>query len=85
MREHLNRGALELALEDWTIRHPPPVTLFFRPKHRRTARIRLVVDFATDIFRRLEAEREQGQPPSAARPDYYYGHYGRASRAARET
>ena len=84
MREHLDRGALELALEDWTIRHPPPVTLFFRPKHRRTARIRLVVDFAADIFRRLEAEREQGQRPSASRPEWYHRSYGRASRAARD-
>jgi DNA-binding transcriptional LysR family regulator len=35
-------------------------------------------------FRRLEAEREQGQPPSGSRPDWYHRQYGRASRAARE-
>jgi LysR family transcriptional regulator, regulator for bpeEF and oprC len=82
MRELVRRGELQTALDDWTIRHPPPVTVFFRPKHRRTARIRLVVDFATDIFRRLEAEREQGVPLPASRPDWYYRQYGRASRAA---
>ena len=81
-REPVRRGELELALDDWTILHPPPVTVFFRPKHRRTARIRLVVDFATDLFRRLEADREQGVALHVSRPDWYFKHYGRASRAA---
>ena len=84
MRDHVRRGDLVTALDDWTVRHPPPVTVFFRPKHRRTARVRLVVDFATDIFRRLEAENEQDVTLPASRPDWYYRHYGRASRAARE-
>ena len=83
MRDHVRTGELRLVLEDWTIRHPPPVTVFFRPKHRRTARIRLVVDFAAEIFHRLQTEREEGLPPSASRPAWYYKSYGRASRAAR--
>lgn len=82
-REHVRRGQLQLVLEDWTARHPPPVSVFFRPKHRRTARVRLVVDFATDIFQRLQAEHEEGLSPTVARPTWYYRSYGRASRAAK--
>lgn len=82
-REHVRSGALQPALEDWVVRHPPPVTLFFRPKHRRTPRVRLFVDFATDLFARLQAEREDGKAPSTSRPAWYYKQYGRSSRAAR--
>jgi LysR family transcriptional regulator, regulator for bpeEF and oprC len=84
MAEHIARGALVPVLDDWTIRHPPPVSVFFRPAHRRTARIRLVVDFVTDLFARLQASREQ-QAMASKRPEWYFKKYGRSSRAARRT
>ena len=81
---HVASGALVPALNDWTIRHPPPVTVFFRPKHRRTPRIRLVVDFVIDTFARLQAEREPDRSAPPRRPDWYFKQYGRSSRAVRE-
>jgi LysR family transcriptional regulator, regulator for bpeEF and oprC len=80
---HVLGGALVPALDDWVVRHPPPVTVFFRPKDRRVARVRLVVDFATEVFQRLQAARESGSPRVASRPDWYYRRWGRASRAGK--
>jgi len=77
-------GRLVPVLQDWNARHAPPVDLFYRAKHRRTPRIRAFVDFAAEVFRRLEAERE-GSPaiPSAERPEYVRKRYGRTSSAVR--
>jgi hypothetical protein len=68
---------------DWHARNAPPVSICFRPKHRRTPRVRAVVEFATEIFVRMAAEREGGKENPATRPAWYDKRYGRASRARR--
>jgi hypothetical protein len=83
MAEHVMRGTLVPVLDDWVVRHPPPVTVFFRPKDRRVARVRLAVDVATDLFQRLQATREVSSERVAPRPEWYYRRYGRSSRALR--
>jgi DNA-binding transcriptional LysR family regulator len=82
-RLFLEAGRLVPVLADWHARNAPPVNVCFRPKHRRTARVRVVVDFATEIFRKLEGEREGVTEAASTRPDWYRKRYGRASRALR--
>ena len=83
VQAHVRLGRLVPALTDWTPLHAPPVSVLFRPKHRRTPRVRAFVEFAEEVFRRLEVEREGGIAAAAQRPEWYGTHYGRASSAAR--
>jgi DNA-binding transcriptional LysR family regulator len=78
----LRSGRLVPVLLDWEAKEAPRFDLLFRPAQRRTPRIRLVIDFITGIFRKLEAEREDGvaQPPSA-RPRWVGRGYRRTSSA----
>jgi LysR family transcriptional regulator, regulator for bpeEF and oprC len=76
-------GSLVPALGDWHGLDAPPVSVVFRPQHRRTPRIRAVIDFVTEIFRRLEAERGEGTVAAAQRPSWYERRSGRASKLAR--
>lgn len=81
---YVRQGRLVPVLQDWIARNAPPVSVFFRPKHRRTSRVRLFVEFAADIFRKLEAERDERVPMgSGERPDWYDKNYARASRGTR--
>lgn len=81
---HERTGHLVPVLQDWNAMHPPPVNLFYRAKHRRTPRIRAFVDFAAEVFRRLEAERIGGiAKASAERPEYLTRRYNRTSSVAR--
>jgi LysR family transcriptional regulator for bpeEF and oprC len=79
----MKQGRLVPVLQDWHGLHAPPVNIAFRPKHRRTPRIRAVVDFITDTFRRLVGEREAGRVAVAERPVWYERRYGRASSSVR--
>lgn len=79
----MRAGQLVPVLQDWEALHAPPANILFRPKHRRTPRIRAFVDFATEVFRRLEAEREEGSVASAQRPGWYERRSGRASTSLR--
>jgi LysR family transcriptional regulator for bpeEF and oprC len=81
-RPYLEAGRLVPVLQDWHARNAPPVNVLFRPKHRRTPRVRILVDFATEVFRRLEAERESAVAVST-RPEWYDKRYARASRSKR--
>lgn len=72
-------GHLAPVLQDWNGLHAPPVTVVFRPKHRRTPRIRAFVDFVAELFRKLEAERGEGAVAAAQRPAWYERRSGRAS------
>ena len=83
VQDQLRLGRLVPALTDWNGLHPPPVTVHFLPKHRRTPRVRAFVDFTTEVFRSLEAERGGGVVAAAQRPEWYGKHYGRASSAPR--
>jgi DNA-binding transcriptional LysR family regulator len=80
---YLKSAQLVPALTDWHARNAPPVSICFRPKHRRTPRVRAVVEFATEVFARTVAEREGGSENPATRPAWYDKRYGRASRARR--
>lgn len=81
---HVRSGLLAPVLEDWEGHAAPPVNLFFRPKHRRTPRVRAFVDFVKDTFRRLEAERQEAwRNPAPERPDWYHVRDGRASSVLR--
>lgn len=76
-------GRLVPLLSDWHGLHAPPVNIAFRPKHRRTPRIRAFIDFATDTFRRLVGERQAGGVTAAERPVWYERRYGKASSSVR--
>jgi DNA-binding transcriptional LysR family regulator len=79
----LRQGRLEPVMRDWKALHAPPAHVLFRPKHRRTPRIRAFIDFAEEVFRRLEAEREEGTVAASARPAWYERRSGRASASLR--
>jgi DNA-binding transcriptional LysR family regulator len=87
VRSHLQSGRLVPVLLDWETKDAPPVSLLYRPTQRRTPRVRLFVEFLTDLFRKLEAARTDAasaQLPSE-RPDWYRRQYGRASATARRS
>jgi DNA-binding transcriptional LysR family regulator len=79
----LKAGRLDPVLTDWSGLHAPPICVAFRPKHGRTPRIRVVIDFLADCFRRLEAERIDGRVAAAERPEWYERRYNRASSSVR--
>lgn len=71
-------GALVQALGDWESTEVPPVNLLYRASVRRIPRVRLFIEFVTELFRELEAIR--GQPAlGTGRPDWLGRHYGRSS------
>lgn len=85
IQRQIRGGHLVPVLLDWEATDAPPVNLLYRPNHRRTPRVRLFVDFVTDLFRKLEAEREGGvtAPLSTERPHWYRRGFGRASSSVR--
>ena len=71
-------GALVRALGDWESPEAPPVNLLYRASVRRLPRVRLFIDFATELFHDLDTLR--GQPLAASgQPDWLGRHYGRSS------
>jgi LysR family transcriptional regulator for bpeEF and oprC len=48
-------GALVPAFTDWELPDAPPMNLSYRPSARRTARVRLFIDFVLEVFRELES------------------------------
>ena len=83
VQEQVRLGRLVPALADWNALHAPPISVLFRPKRRRVPRVRAFVEFAIEVFRRLEVEREGGVAAAAQRPGWYGTYFGRASSAAR--
>jgi DNA-binding transcriptional LysR family regulator len=79
----IKTGRLERVLADWKGLHAPPVSVAYRGKQARTPRIRAVLDFLADCFRRLDAERHEGRLPMAERPAWYERRYNRASSSLR--
>jgi len=79
----MKAGRLERVLADWHGLHAPPVNVAYRSKHSRTPRIRAVLDFLADAFRRLEAERSEPRVTTAERPLWYERRYSRASSSVR--
>jgi LysR family transcriptional regulator for bpeEF and oprC len=76
------RGALVPALTDWDSEDVPPVNLLYPPSVRRIPRVRCFIDFATQLFRDIEMQREV-RSPSTAMPRWVKARRLRAS-ATRE-
>lgn len=55
-------GALVPALRDWTSPEVPPVTLLHPPSVRRIARVRLFIEWVTQLFADLEHQRHAPAP-----------------------
>lgn len=62
------------------MRDAPPVDLLYRPNQRRIPRVRLFIDFVTELFSEIEAERggKSNTQFRAERPKWWARH-GRAS------
>ena len=81
---HFTSGRLVPVLLDWEMKDAPPVNLMYRARHRRTARVRVFIDFITALFRDMEAEREHGiMARLGDRPDWYGRRYGHVSATMR--
>ena len=71
-------GALVPALTDWEMAEVPPINLLYPPSVRRIPRVRLFIDFVTQLFRDIEQQRET-HTPSSARPQWLKAQRPRAS------
>jgi DNA-binding transcriptional LysR family regulator len=71
-------GQLVPALTDWEHDEVPPVNVLYPPSVRRIARVRLFVDFVTQLFRDIEQQREV-RSPSTAMPRWVKASRPRAS------
>jgi DNA-binding transcriptional LysR family regulator len=72
------RGALVPVLTDWELTEVPPVNLLFSPSVRRVPRVRLFIDFVTQLFRDIEQQREHRLPATSA-PQWLKTRHPRAS------
>jgi len=63
LRAHIRSGRLVPVLLDWDMRDATPIDLIYRPNQRRVPRARVFMDFVTELFREMEAER--GEEPGA--------------------
>lgn len=82
IRAHVRSGRLVPVLLDWEMRDAPPVDLLYRPSQRRIPRVRLFIDFVTELFREMETESgaKADVHLDAERPRWWARH-GRASAA----
>jgi DNA-binding transcriptional LysR family regulator len=73
IRAHIRSGRLVPVLVDWEMRDAPPIDVLYRPNMRRVPRVRLFIDFVTELFRELEAERgeEAGAQLRTIRPRWW--------------
>ncbi|HET9579143.1 MAG TPA: LysR family transcriptional regulator [Usitatibacter sp.] len=79
--QHVRSGRLVPVLRDWEQRDAPPVYALYRAAQRNTPKVRLFVDFATELFRRLSAEREgRALDVPRERPEWHGRRYGKASK-----
>ena len=60
----ISRGLLVPALTDWEQLDVPPINLIYPPSVRRITRVRLFIDFVTQLFRDIEQQREVHTPAS---------------------
>ncbi|ARP82893.1 hypothetical protein CAL12_20130 [Bordetella genomosp. 8] len=81
IREPLRRGLLVPVLTDWQTRQSPPINLLYRSNQRRLPRVRLFIEFLTDLFQRLENERtpDLADNLAAEQPHWYRRRHSRAS------
>jgi LysR family transcriptional regulator for bpeEF and oprC len=83
MLDLIRAGRLEPVLTDWNSLHAPPVSVAYRAKHARTPRVRAVIDFLSDSFRRLASARGEATTAATPRPIWYERGYNRASSSLR--
>lgn len=76
----LASGALVRALPDWESTEAPPVNLLYRASVRRIPRVRLFIDFATELFGQLDRQRLR-PVVGTERPRWLQRRHGRASGA----
>ncbi len=74
----LASGSLVRVLEDWESTEAPPVNLLYRASVRRIPRVRLFIEFATELFRELDQVRGTGVV-GTERPRWLWRHHGRVS------
>lgn len=80
----LQSGLLVPVLAEWEVKASPPVNLLYRPNVRRTPRVKLFIDFMTQVLHDLEADGRNLPPlPNAELPYWHQRGYGRASAALR--
>lgn len=83
-RTHLQSGRLVPVLLDWEVQGGPPLNLLYRANHRRTPRVRLMLDFIARLVQRYEAEVTAGARPAGVEvPQWHRRGYGRASSVLR--
>jgi DNA-binding transcriptional LysR family regulator len=76
---HVRGGRLVPVLLEWEMPDAPPLHLLYRPNQRRNPRVRLFVDFITEVFGEIDAERG-GASQHTERPRWW-ARRGRASAA----
>lgn len=82
IRAHVQSGRLVPVLLDWDMRDAPPVDLLYGPNQRRIPRVRLFIDFITEVFREMEAERSaQGASRLRNERPRWWARHGLASAA----
>jgi LysR family transcriptional regulator, regulator for bpeEF and oprC len=59
-------SALVPALRDWTSAEVPPVTLLHAPSVRSISRVRLFIDWVTQLFANIERQRMAPTPAKGA-------------------
>jgi LysR family transcriptional regulator, regulator for bpeEF and oprC len=56
------RGLLTPALTDWVVDEVPPVNLLYPPSARRVPRVRIFIDWETQLFAEVERQRQRPFP-----------------------
>lgn len=77
----LANGTLVPALTDWELDEVPPVNVLYPQSVRRVPRVRLFIDFVTQLFQDIEMQRQKRQAPTGA-PTWLKSHRARASATA---
>jgi LysR family transcriptional regulator for bpeEF and oprC len=78
-RRELENHSLVPVLTEWALPDAPPVALSYRPSARRTARVRVLIDYLMEVFRDLERANAQTQLVARAPPHWANVRMGRAS------
>ena len=81
-RAEIASGLLVRALTDWELDEVPPINLLYTPSVRRIPRVRLFLDFATQLFQEIEMQREK-RAPATSRPGWLKSWRPRASATQR--
>jgi len=86
VKKYVDDGRLVPVLEDWVGKESLPIDVLYRPNQFRIPRVRLFIEFITQLFRDLEAQRGDLTAPrsSLERAPLLRPRYGRASAAPRK-